>query len=89
MNDIKTFLSLLIVVVISGILHAHSVGIGTTAPGASALLDVTSSKKGLLPPRMTFTQRNAIEKLAFASQSIFHVSGPHLYQGLYFELKHY
>jgi hypothetical protein len=37
-----------------------SLGIGTTTPDASALLDVTSTTKGFLPPRMTTTQINAI-----------------------------
>jgi hypothetical protein len=36
------------------------VGIGTTSPDASSVLDVTSTSKGLLPPRMTASQRNAI-----------------------------
>jgi uncharacterized protein (TIGR02145 family) len=36
------------------------VGVGTATPHASAALDVTSTTKGLLPPRMTLTQRNAI-----------------------------
>ena len=38
---------------------AGSVGIGTT-PNASALLDVSSTTQGFLPPRMTTTQINAI-----------------------------
>ncbi len=36
------------------------VGIGTTSPIASAALDITSTTKGLLPPRMTEGQRNTI-----------------------------
>ena len=36
------------------------VGIGTTSPDASSQLDVTSTSKGFLPPRMTDSQRNAI-----------------------------
>lgn len=36
------------------------VGIGTITPNPSAELDVTSTTKGLLPPRMTQAQRNAI-----------------------------
>jgi len=36
------------------------VGIGTTSPNAAALLDITSTTKGFLPPRMTETQRDAI-----------------------------
>jgi len=35
-------------------------GIGTTTPHASAKLDVTSTDKGFLPPRMTSSQRTAI-----------------------------
>jgi uncharacterized protein (TIGR02145 family) len=51
---------------LSGILVATSlisyaqVGIGTTTPNPSAALDVTSTTKGLLPPRMTEAQRDAI-----------------------------
>jgi hypothetical protein len=37
-----------------------SVGVGTTSPNASAILDITSTTKGFLPPRMTTTQKNAI-----------------------------
>ncbi|MFI5135497.1 MAG: hypothetical protein ACHQD9_06565, partial [Chitinophagales bacterium] len=37
-----------------------SVGIGTTTPNSSALLDATSTTKGMLIPRMTLAQRNAI-----------------------------
>ena len=40
--------------------NAQNVGIGTNTPVASAKLDVTSTNSGLLPPRMTYTQRNAI-----------------------------
>lgn len=36
------------------------VGIGTTTPNASAQLDVNSSSKGFLPPRMNWIERNAI-----------------------------
>ena len=39
---------------------AQNVGIGTTTPNESAQLDVTSTTKGLLPPRMTLAQRNLI-----------------------------
>jgi Protein of unknown function (DUF1566) len=43
-----------------GTAQAQSVGIGTTTPAASAQLDVSSTTKGFLPPRMTFAQRDAI-----------------------------
>ena len=36
------------------------VGIGTTTPNASAKLQLDSTTKGFLPPRMTTTQKNAI-----------------------------
>jgi hypothetical protein len=35
-------------------------GIGTYGPNASAMLDITSTTRGFLPPRMTTTQKNAI-----------------------------
>lgn len=37
-----------------------SVGIGTTNPSSSALLDLASISRGFLPPRMTGAQRDAI-----------------------------
>jgi hypothetical protein len=37
-----------------------NVAIGTSTPAASAQLDVSSTTKGFLPPRMDSTQRNAI-----------------------------
>jgi hypothetical protein len=39
---------------------AQSVGIGTSSPSSSALLHLNSTTKGLLIPRMTTTERNAI-----------------------------
>ncbi|MXO04469.1 hypothetical protein [Flavobacterium sp. HBTb2-11-1] len=39
--------------------HAQ-IGIGTVTPNASSILDITSTTKGLLAPRMTTAQRNAI-----------------------------
>jgi len=42
-----------------GIANAQ-VGINTTSPNASAALDITSTDKGLLIPRMTTAQRTAI-----------------------------
>jgi hypothetical protein len=42
------------------ITNAGNVGIGTTAPSAAAILTLTSTTQGFLPPRMTTAQRNAI-----------------------------
>jgi hypothetical protein len=46
------------------LLHIKSneerIGMGTLSPVASAMLDITSTTKGFLPPRMTTTQKNAI-----------------------------
>jgi trimeric autotransporter adhesin len=43
---------------------AQGVGIGTATPANSAQLDIGSTTKGLLIPRMTKTQRNAISSPA-------------------------
>lgn len=53
----------LIIGLISSITSAQ-VAIGTIVPDASALLDLTSVSKGLLPPRMTEIERDAIESPA-------------------------
>jgi hypothetical protein len=43
-----------------GTTPAGSLSIGVNAPNASALLDLSSTTKGLLLPRMTTTEINAI-----------------------------
>lgn len=40
--------------------HAQSVGVGTASPDPSAILDVSSTSKGLLLPRLTQAQMQAI-----------------------------
>lgn len=40
------------------------VGIGTNNPSSSAILDLTSTSKGFLPPRMTELEKNAISSPA-------------------------
>jgi hypothetical protein len=57
MNKVLTILFCLVITITS---IAQNVGIGTTTPAASAQLDVSSTTKGFLPPRMDSTQRNAI-----------------------------
>ena len=42
------------------IINGGSAAFGAASPNASALLDLTSTAKGFLPPRMTTIQRNAI-----------------------------
>lgn len=43
-----------------------AVGIGVTSPAASSVLDLTSTTKGFLKPRVTTTQKNAISTPATA-----------------------
>ena len=51
-----------IVLFYSTLLQAQSIGIGTNVPDASAVLDVSSTTHGFLPPRMYEYQRNAINE---------------------------
>lgn len=60
--------------------RAQGVGIGTTAPDNSALLEVHSTSKGLLAPRMTQTQRNQIDTPANGLLIYQTDNGPGLYQ---------
>ena len=55
----KNVFTLLAAVLLTATTYAQ-VGIGTTTPAASAALDITSTTKGLLIPRMTAAQRDAI-----------------------------
>jgi hypothetical protein len=54
----KILFTILVIISISTI--NAQVGVGTNTPNASAALDVTSTTKGLLTPRMTSAQRVAI-----------------------------
>lgn len=58
MIQVKHLLSALLLLATVSI--QAQVGIGTGTPAASAQLDVTSTTKGFLPPRMTSTERDAI-----------------------------
>jgi hypothetical protein len=53
-------LGLLAAGLLSGKLLAQGVGVGTETPNANAVLDVSSTTKGFLPPRMTSGQRTSI-----------------------------
>ncbi|MGB1296232.1 MAG: hypothetical protein ACPG6V_12215 [Flavobacteriales bacterium] len=57
----KTKTTLLIILVISSITMTYAqVGFGTTNPHSSAIVEVKSTAKGFLPPRLTQNQRKSI-----------------------------
>lgn len=56
----KTKLLLLLSLFFAGLIANAQVGIGTTTPDVSAMLDITSTAKGLLVPTMLSSQRTAI-----------------------------
>jgi hypothetical protein len=53
-------LLLSLITVCTGLQAQNSIGIGTQSPHSSAVLDVSSTTRGLLAPRMTTAQRNGI-----------------------------
>lgn len=63
----KHFFTLLAAVVLTATTYAQ-VGVGTTTPDASSALDITSTTAGLLIPRMTNAQRQAISNPAAGLQ---------------------
>lgn len=66
MKIFYTVLSLFLVLIVTTPLFAqnNNVGIGTTTPNSTAILDVTSTTKGVLVPRLTTVQRTAISQPA-------------------------
>jgi hypothetical protein len=60
MNKKITLLLVINCICFIAICQTGSVGIGTTSPNASAALDIQNTAKGVLVPRMTMVQRNAI-----------------------------
>lgn len=56
----KKVLILLLLNLAVAVGFAQNIGIGTNTPDPSAKLDITSSSSGVLIPRMTTAQRNAI-----------------------------
>jgi hypothetical protein len=56
----KKLLSVLVGAALSQTAMTQNVGIGTSSPHASAQLQVSSTTRGFIPPRMTQTQRLAI-----------------------------
>ena len=51
---------------VASFLANGSLGLGTTAPNGAALLDLSSSTRGLLPPRLTQPQRDAVTSTGVA-----------------------
>ncbi len=62
----QTILAIYAILLLQFSVNAQSVGISTTAatPDGSSMLDISSTGKGLLIPRMTQAQRNAISSPA-------------------------
>lgn len=56
----KILIPLLCLIAIYNASFAQNVGIGTSNPHAAAMLDVTSTDKGFLPPRLSTAERNAM-----------------------------
>jgi hypothetical protein len=52
------------ILTITGNTTSPKIGINNTTPNASAILDISSTTLGFLPPRMTTTQKNAISSPA-------------------------
>jgi uncharacterized protein (TIGR02145 family) len=82
----KNILLALSVVLATSLASHAQVGIGTSTPNASAELDVSSTTKGFLPPRLTAAQRDAITSPA-VGLVIFNTSTNCLnfYNGAWFE----
>ena len=57
MDPIKKIVEIVVIILFVSTANAQT-GIGTTSPNASAKLDITSTNKGFLPPRVALTAAN-------------------------------
>ena len=57
MDTIKKIVEIVVIILFVSTANAQT-GIGTTSPNASAKLDITSTNKGFLPPRVALTAAN-------------------------------
>jgi len=73
------FFIALALVIASGSNAQQAVGIGTASPHSTAILELNSTSKGFLPPRMTTAQRTAIA--ATAGLIIYDTDYKEFYQG--------
>ncbi|MGG5486461.1 cell wall anchor protein [Gaetbulibacter sp. PBL-D1] len=64
MKKIKFIISIITLCIGFNYNGFSQVGIGTTNPDPSSMLDISSTEKGMLTPRMTTTQRTAISSPA-------------------------
>lgn len=60
----KKIISFLLLLFCSLFSFSQNIGIGTLNPHPSAALDITDSSRGILIPRMTMAQRNAVHNPA-------------------------
>jgi hypothetical protein len=56
---------------LNALISKAQVGIGTTTPNASAKLDITSTNKGFLPPRVTLTGTADVTTIASPATGLF------------------
>jgi hypothetical protein len=69
MKNLK--LIIILSLLLNTIISKAQVGIGTTTPNASAKLDITSTNKGFLPPRVTLTGTADVTTIASPATGLF------------------
>ena len=69
MKNLK--LIIILSLLLNTVISKAQVGIGTTTPNASAKLDITSTNKGFLPPRVTLTGTADVTTIASPATGLF------------------
>jgi hypothetical protein len=69
MKKTITPLFLLLVTTLSLLSASAQTGIGTTTPNSQAILDITSTQKGLLLPRLTAAQQSTLASTLTSAQT--------------------
>jgi hypothetical protein len=69
MKNLK--LIIILSLLLNTVISKAQVGIGTTTPNSSAKLDITSTNKGFLPPRVTLTGTTDVTTIASPATGLF------------------
>ena len=66
----RTLIGILLLIISVGMFAQNNIGIGTTTPNASAMLDITATDMGLLIPRVTLNDASTAAPITSPAEGL-------------------